>query len=179
MHRAWRRALVAESETCPFSFPSAGQTSFLLAGATFRFDDLAVVTQLVAPVLAVERPDDMLFIRIDTAETESLFLRPLTSRDFFVQLFALGVGDVDDDLLRAAKVFVQLVEIALVPPARQIAGAFDRRRARDADVVFDVGADGRVAEARGRGVEALELLIQDANVFDVAQELAIAESVLD
>lgn len=54
-----------------------------LLGA-LRSDDLPVETELVAPVLAVEGPEDVLVIGLDNAVRLRLFLRELAAHDLLI-----------------------------------------------------------------------------------------------
>src|SRR6185312_4414195 len=77
-----------------------------------RRDRLAVKPELVAPVFALERPDDVLLVGPDDVRFR-LLGRDLAVRDRLVQLVTLGRGDVDQDLLAVAELFVQVAQVAL------------------------------------------------------------------
>src|ERR1700755_2662927 len=93
--------------------------------STFRDDDLAIEAELVAPVLTVERPDDVLLVGTEALQLLGLGLGDLAGDDLLIELVSLGSGDVDDDLFRVAEVFVELVQVALVALAGQRAGVAD------------------------------------------------------
>src|SRR5262245_10471259 len=96
---------------------------------------LPVEAELVAPVFAVERPDDVLVVRLDAAGRERLLLRDLPAHDQLIELVPLRRRDVDQDLRGVAEVFVELVEVALVTLARERAGVADRELLREVERV--------------------------------------------
>ena len=65
----------------------------------FEVDDLPVEPELVAPVLAVERPEHVLLVGLDDAvDLRFLLATADLADDLLVELVALRRGDVDEDL---------------------------------------------------------------------------------
>src|ERR1700749_4668959 len=89
-----------------------------------RRDRLAVEPELVTPVLAVERPDDVLLVGLDDVGL-GLLDRDRRSGDRLVELIALRGGDVDEDLRPVAQVLLEVLQVALVARAREVAGVAD------------------------------------------------------
>src|SRR5262245_52258765 len=79
------------------------KTRFIELPPTLRGDGLTVKAELVAPVLAVEGPDDVLLVGLDDVGL-GLFARDLRARDRRVELISLGGRDVDQDLRAVAEV---------------------------------------------------------------------------
>src|SRR5260370_41314186 len=109
---------------------------------TLRRDGLPVETEFVAPVLALERPDDVLFVRLHDVPLRLLH-GDLGARDRGVELVALRRGDVDEDLRAVAEMLVELVEVPLVALARDLPGVADSDVARELAGVLDVVAERR------------------------------------
>ena len=139
-------------------------------------DDLPVEAELVAPVLAVERPDDVLVVGLDDAVRERLLLGDLAADDLLVELVALGSGDVDEDLARVAEVLVELVEVALVALAGELPALRTARSRASCSASLTSLPSGELRNARRRLLEARILLVEDADVLEVAEELAIARA---
>ena len=74
---------------------------------------------------------------------------------------------------------LELGDVALITTTCELARLSNRVRLGDVDVVFDVGTDGAVAKTRRSPLEALELGVEDFDVLDVAEQLAVSECVLD
>src|SRR3954470_2768700 len=88
---------------------------------TLRGDRLSIEPELVTPVLAVERPDDVLLVGLHDVAL-GLLGGDLGAGDGCVELVALRGVDVDEDLRAVAEVLVELVEIALVALAGELTG---------------------------------------------------------
>src|SRR5438876_2260782 len=137
-----------------------------------RGDGLPIEAELVTPVLAVERPDDVLLVRLDDVGLR-LGRRDLAAGDRLIELISLRGGDVDEDLGAVAEVLVQLVEVSLVAILGELPGVAHGDVARELESVLHVVAERRLLERGGGLLEAIPLFVEDADVFDVAEELAI------
>src|SRR5690349_10392719 len=88
---------------------------------TLRGDRLSIEPELVAPVLAVERPDDVLLVGLHDVALR-LLGSDLGAGESRVELVALRGVDVDEDLRAVAEVLVELVEVPLIPLASELTG---------------------------------------------------------
>src|SRR5262249_31703807 len=133
---------------------AAGRPALFRSLTALRGPFLPVEPELVAPVLAVVRPNHVLVVGLDAAGRERLLLRHLAAHDLLIALVALGRGDIDEDLGRVAQVLVQLVEVALVALAGERARVAHRELAREVQRVGHVAAERRAPERRRRLLEA-------------------------
>src|ERR1700690_2599957 len=172
------RAELAPPRTSAMTTTEWDRTRFIVLPPALRRDRLAVETKLVTPVLAVERPDDVLFIGFD-----DIGLRLLGCHEALFELLvehvALGSGHIHEDLGAVAEILFQVFEIALVPSASEVAGVADGKLAGVMNRIFHEIRHFRPLEAAGRPLEASVFLIEQSHVLQVAKELSVRERRLD
>jgi hypothetical protein len=83
---------------------------------------LSVETQLITPEFAIERPQNVLFIRCNNTENLRVSFAHLTRKQLFVEQVALRCRDIDQDLLAVSQVFLQLLNEAAVPRLCEVSG---------------------------------------------------------
>src|SRR3982751_661587 len=113
-----------------------------------RGDGLPIEPELIAPVLALERPDDVLFVGLHDVGLR-LGRRDLPAGDGLIELITLRCSDVDEDLGAVAEVLVQLVEVSLVAVLRELPGVPDGDVTGKLERVFDVVSERRLLERAG------------------------------
>ncbi len=92
-----------------------------------------------------------------------------------VELVTLGGRDVDEDLLPVAQLLVEVGQVALVAAACEVARVAHGELARVVHRVLHEVGDLRVLEAARRLLEALLLLVEEAHVLEVAEELPVRQ----
>jgi hypothetical protein len=122
----------------------------------------------------------VLFVGVDDPVDAGLFARHLARARLFFEAAALGRVDVDEDLRPVAQVLVQLVEVALVPLAHELARVLDGHGLRVVERVAHLGADRRVAEGgRLRREEPLLFAQHPQHVVAVLEQRAVAQGVVE
>src|SRR5690606_9559032 len=146
-----------------------------LPPTTSRFDDLPIESELVSPILAVERPQNVLRVGLDHAENLGFGLGDTISGELLIDDVALSGGDVDQDLLAVSHVLVQFLDVAAIARERELSCLWHREITGELQRVAHLLANAGALEARRRLAEPRFLLFQELDVVDVAQQLTIAE----
>src|SRR5690554_1838551 len=134
---------------------------------------LTIKSELIAPILSVERPELVLFIHDDLTLTLSGDIRG--GLRLGAEALTLRGQDLELDGVDLVRKVLELIDKTSIAAASKITGLVDGVAPRDLDIGEDAHADARVLEFVRHLLEALALLIEHANIGDVREDRAIGE----